>query len=88
VLPSPIMEEWSEGLYKPEDQKGIRLTLEEWLDLPEDESGEFVDGVLREEEAPDSIHELAVSWLIALFRQWLGPGNGFVWAELSRLDGE
>jgi Uma2 family endonuclease len=55
--------------------------MREWAALPEDASGEFVDGHLAEEEVPDPIHELAVSWLIALFRAWLGVGRGFVFSS-------
>ena len=55
--------------------------MEDWAALPEDAPGEFVDGHLAEEEVPDPIHELAVSWLIALFRAWLGVGSGFVFAS-------
>jgi Uma2 family endonuclease len=64
-------------LAEPEPRT-IALSLEEWSQLPEDSPGEFVDGYLAEEEVPDPIHGLAVSWLIALFRAWLGAGNGFV----------
>jgi Uma2 family endonuclease len=57
------------------------LTIEEWEALPEDEPGELVDGELREEEVPGLLHELAVTWLVVLFRNWLGAGNGFVFAS-------
>lgn len=53
------------------------VTREEWLALGEDEAGEWVDGVLVEEEAPDCTHELVVAWLIWTLRSWLG-GRGFV----------
>jgi Uma2 family endonuclease len=56
---------------------GRPITFAEWANLPEDEPGELVDGRLEEEEVPDAIHELGVSWLIALLRSWLG-GQGFV----------
>jgi Uma2 family endonuclease len=55
--------------------------MEEWAALPENAAGEFVDGHLAEEEVPDPIHELAVSWLIALLRGWLGAGRGFVFGS-------
>jgi len=45
--------------------------------MDEDEPGELVDGRLEEEEVPDVIHELVVSWLIYVLRMWLGR-NGFV----------
>lgn len=53
------------------------MEIEEWAALPEDAAGELVDGRLTEEEMPDSVHELAVTWLVALLRSWLG-GQGFV----------
>ncbi len=53
------------------------MTLERWAALPEDETGELVDGRLEEEEVPDSIHELIVTWLTTLFRTWLA-GHGFI----------
>lgn len=60
------------------------MTFAEWAELPEDESGEFVDGRLEEEEVPDAIHELAVSWFIAMLRVWLG-GRGFVFGSEVKL---
>lgn len=71
------MASWSPALAEPE-VRVTSLSMEQWSELPEDTPGEFVDGYLSEEEVPDPIHGLAVSWLIALFRTWLGPGNGFV----------
>ena len=55
-------------------------TLEQWLELPEDSEGEWVDGRLEEEEVPDAVHELAVSWLIEVLRVWLGS-RGFVFGS-------
>jgi Uma2 family endonuclease len=46
------------------------MTLEEWAELEEDESGELVDGFLEEEEVPDLVHELLVTWLTTLCRVW------------------
>ncbi len=37
-----------------------RLTIEEWAAMPEDESGELVDGWLVEEEVADYEHETCV----------------------------
>jgi Uma2 family endonuclease len=54
------------------------MSLREWGALPEDVTGELVDGCLVEEEVPDPVHGLAVTWLIAVFRSWLGAGQGFV----------
>lgn len=69
---------WSPALASNVPRTGQRLALDEWASLPEDQSGELVDGQLAEEEAPDPIHGLTVSWLIALFRAWLGSRGGFV----------
>ncbi|MGK3999615.1 Uma2 family endonuclease [Sorangium sp. So ce1024] len=55
-----------------------RLSGEAWADLPEDEPGELVDGVLVEEEVPDWIHETAVSWLIRLLGAWAAARGAFV----------
>lgn len=59
------------------------MTFEEWAALPEDESGELVDGRLEEEEVPDLVHELVVGWLVAMFRSWLGRG-GFVFGSEAK----
>jgi Uma2 family endonuclease len=56
---------------------GRLLTLDEWAALDEDEPGELVDGRLEEEEVPDVLHEVVVSWLIGMFRNWL-MGRGWV----------
>jgi hypothetical protein len=44
------------------------LSLDEWLALDEDSPGEWLQGRLEEEEVPDAVHELAVSWLIGVLR--------------------
>ena len=75
---------WSPALADAEPRTAA-LSLDEWIVLPEDAPGEFVDGYLAEEEVPDPIHELAVSWLIALFRAWLGQGRGFVFGSDVKL---
>jgi hypothetical protein len=36
------------------------MSLEAWGDLPEDEPGELVDGLLVEEEMPNWIHEISL----------------------------
>jgi len=69
---------WSPALAQEVTRTGQFLGLDEWAGLPEDEAGELVDGQLVEEEVPDPIHGLAVSWLIALFRAWLRNRGGFV----------
>ena len=70
---------WTEMVREPVP-RGRALTLDEWSALPEDEPGELVDGFLMEEELPDPVHELAVSWFVFLFRSWLGRA-GFVFTS-------
>jgi Uma2 family endonuclease len=53
------------------------MTIAEWAAMDEDEPGELVDGVLVEDEMPDSIHEVVVGWFIEVLRVWLA-GRGFV----------
>ena len=55
-----------------------RLTLEEWAAMPEDESGELVDGWLVEEEVADYEHETILSVINAVLRAWTAPKGGFV----------
>lgn len=57
------------------------MTVDEWAELPEDEPGELVDGVLVEEEMPDLTHETAVSWLIGVLRAWAIPLGGYVFGS-------
>lgn len=52
------------------------MTLEEWGDLPEDEEGELVDGVLVEEEEVGYLHDSVGAWLVVLLGGWLYPRNG------------
>jgi Uma2 family endonuclease len=54
------------------------LTLDEWFDLPEDEPGELVDGLLEEEEVPDYLHEHLVVFLTSAFHNWIFPQGGLV----------
>ena len=56
----------------------IAMTDEEWENLPEDEEGELVDGVLVEEEVADWIHEAVVLWLATALRLWAKPRGGYV----------
>jgi len=55
-----------------------RLTIEEWAAMPEDESGELVDGWLVEEEVADYEHETILSVINAVLRAWAAPKGGFV----------
>jgi Uma2 family endonuclease len=54
------------------------LGMTEWAALPEDESGEWIDGYLVEEELTDYLHEVVVLWFGAQFRAWLAGRGGFV----------
>jgi len=60
------------------DEPARRLTLEEWAALPEDEPGELCGGELVEEEVPDYVHEVVVSWLIRVVGSWIAPQGGLV----------
>ena len=66
---------WSPVLRPPESPPSRELSLEDWIRLPEDVGGELVDGRLMEEEIPDPIRGLAISWLIAV----LGAGVAYYW---------
>jgi Uma2 family endonuclease len=46
------------------------MTLDEWYALDEDVEGELVDGFLEEEEVPGWIHEMIVTWLAQVLRNW------------------
>lgn len=54
------------------------LSVDEWLDLPEDEDGELLNGRLEEEEMPDFVHEALVALLVHLFTGWAVPRGGMV----------
>jgi Uma2 family endonuclease len=54
---------------------GVTMSLEEWAEMPEDEPGELVDGVLTEEEMPGPVHECVVTWLVVEVGSW-GRGRG------------
>ncbi len=54
------------------------MSLEEWDALPEDATGELVDGHLVEEEVPGYIHEFLVALLAHLFVDWIVPRGGLV----------
>lgn len=67
------------------EQDHIRpLSMAEWIDLPDDESGEWVDGWLVEEEVSTYLHELLVGWFIAALRAWAVPlGGGVLGSEFK-----
>ncbi|MGZ8710779.1 MAG: Uma2 family endonuclease [Thermoanaerobaculia bacterium] len=64
-------------------QLGRLMTFEEWAAMPGDEPGELVDDRLEEEEVPDLVHELVISWLVHVLRSWLG-GRGFVFGSEAK----
>lgn len=57
---------------------GPEMSLAEWMALPEDEEGEFIDGKLVEEEMPDAIHEILVAWFVRILGAWAAPRGGVV----------
>src|SRR5918993_936960 len=63
---------------------GPRLTLEEWIALAEDVPGEFIDGRLVEEEAPDYLHEVLVAWLARVLGDWAEAAGAIVGASDAR----
>jgi Uma2 family endonuclease len=71
----------------PEREKPLRvgtpLDVLQWAALAEDEPGELVDGYLAEEEVPDALHELAVTWLIHTLRSWLQSGGVVLGSDLK-----
>lgn len=90
VLPSvfDMASAWPPLLEPESVAKSRPMSVQEWLELDEDESGELVDGHWVEEEVPDAVHELGVSWLIRAIGAWLGS-TGFVFgSELKVLVGE
>jgi Uma2 family endonuclease len=52
------------------DPERKRMSFVEWAAMPEDEPGELVDGYLEEEEVPEYVHELVISWLNHVLRAW------------------
>jgi Uma2 family endonuclease len=64
-----------------QDAAARYMSIAEWVQMPEDEPGELLDGRLVEEEVPDLIHETVVSWLIGLLRGWIIARGGFVFGS-------
>ena len=62
---------------------GKQLTLDEWAAMEEDDPGELVDGRLEEEEVPDLVHEIVVSWLIRMLGSWLGTRGWVIGSEVK-----
>jgi Uma2 family endonuclease len=57
---------------------GPQISLEEWIELPEDFPGEFVDGRLVEEEVTDYLHEVLVAWLARQLGNWAEGADAIV----------
>lgn len=55
-----------------------QMSLQDWALLPEEATGELIDGVLVEEEMPSFVHEVVVSWLNAFLRLWASPRSAIV----------
>ncbi len=54
------------------------MTLTEWADMDEDESGELVDGELVEDEDVGYLHDAIGAWLAHLLFGWAVPRGGSV----------
>lgn len=68
------------------DELRIRqLTFDEWLGLPDEDEGEWVDGWLVEEEVGSGQHGLAVGWLTARLGAWAFPRGGAVFGSDVKL---
>ncbi|MBI5497817.1 MAG: Uma2 family endonuclease [Deltaproteobacteria bacterium] len=78
------MNAWPALRTTPSGDPGPELSESAWLSMPEDTSGEWARGRLEEEEVPDVLHELAISWLMAVLRTWLS-GKGFVIGSEAKL---
>ena len=57
---------------------GRKHSVQEWAALPEDDSGELVDGAVVEEEMPSVLHEFIVAWLMQWLGGWAGPRGAMV----------
>lgn len=60
------------------------MSVEQWEQMNEDEPGELVDGLLREEEVADSPHEVIVSALLYVLLTWARPRGGRVLASETK----
>jgi Uma2 family endonuclease len=69
------------GAPSSEPAYGRPMSVEQWEQMAEDEPGELVDGLLREEEASDSPHEVIVSALLHVLLAWTRPRGGRVLAS-------
>jgi len=60
------------------------LTFEEWTRLPEDTSGEWVNGQLEEEEVATFIHEFVVSWLLRTLGVAVAERGGYMFGSETK----
>lgn len=58
-----------------------RMTFEQWANMDEDEPGEFVDGVLVEDEDSTILHEVVVSRLICELSHWANSRGWLVFGS-------
>ena len=63
---------------------GRPMSVEEWEQMGADEPGELVDGLLQEEEAVESPHEVIVSALLYVLLTWARPRGGRVLASKTK----
>jgi Uma2 family endonuclease len=54
------------------------MTLAQWADLDEDETGELVDGRLVEEEDVGALHDAVAAWFVWVLKSWLASRGGIV----------
>ena len=54
------------------------VSVDAWAAMDEDADGELIDGALVEEEVPDIIHEVVVTWLSAFVAAWVLPRGGTI----------
>lgn len=60
------------------------MTIADWEAMPEDDSGELVDGRVEEEEVPDLTHETVVAWLVRMLGAWIITRGGFVFGSEAK----
>lgn len=55
-----------------------QMPAEAWAALPTDAPGELVGGRLVEEEMADLVHEVVVTWIVAVLRAWAARRGAIV----------
>lgn len=61
------------------------MTVEEWVELPEDVPGEIAAGRLVEEEMPDYVHEMVVAWLLRVLGNWAEEHGAIVGGSETKM---